>query len=69
MQKVSTQLTSTIEAFYCKYHATPDTNETIVTIDKAFREELSMFLAESFEKWKWSSEKIIKRQLKIGRSK
>jgi hypothetical protein len=49
-QKVSTQLTSTIEAFYRKYHATPNTDETIVTIDKAIREELSKFLAESFEK-------------------
>jgi hypothetical protein len=57
LQKVSTQSTSTIEAFYRKYHATPVADDTFVTIDKGFREERSKFIAESFKKWNWSSDK------------
>ena len=49
-QKVSTQSTITIEAFYRKYHATPNTDETIVTIDNAFKEELSKFLCRKLQK-------------------
>ncbi|KAI2490747.1 hypothetical protein MHU86_23816 [Fragilaria crotonensis] len=56
-QKVSTQSTTTIGAFYHKYHATATADDTIVTIDKGFKAELSKFIAESFEKWNWSSEK------------
>jgi hypothetical protein len=57
-QKVSTQSTTTIGAFYHKYHASTATaDDTIVTIDKGFKTELSKFIAESFEKWNWSSEK------------
>ncbi len=47
LQKVSTQSTSTIEVFYCKYHATPAADDTFVTIDKGFREERSKFIADS----------------------
>jgi hypothetical protein len=37
LQKASTQSTRTIEAFYCKYHATPAADDTFVTIDKRFQ--------------------------------
>jgi hypothetical protein len=57
MHKVSTQSTGTIEAFYRKYHATPATDDTVIAIDKAFKTQLATFIAESFKKWKWSSEK------------
>jgi hypothetical protein len=54
-QKVSTQLTATIEAYHCKDHATPAAGTTIITIDKAFKRDLVKFVADSFEKWNWSS--------------
>ncbi len=55
-QKVSTQSTATIEAFYHKYHATPAADNTIITIDKTFKRDLAKFVADSYEKWNWSSE-------------
>ena len=55
-QKVLIQLTATIEAFDGKYHATPAADNTIITIDKAFKRDLAKFVADSFDKWNWSSE-------------
>jgi hypothetical protein len=55
--KISTQSRQTIEAFYQKYHAVPSGQEDIVTVNKDFKAQLSQFIAESFEKWNWSSGK------------
>ncbi len=55
--KISTQSTQTIEAFYQKYHAVPTGQEDIITVNKDFKAQLSQFIAESFEKWNWSSDK------------
>ena len=55
--KIYTQSTQTIEAFYQKYHAVPTGQEDIVTVNKDFKAQLSQFIAESFEKWNWSSDK------------
>ena len=55
--KISTQSTQTIEAFYQKYHAIPSGEEEIVTVDKDFKVHLTQFIAESLEKWNWSSDK------------
>ena len=55
-QRVSTQSTGTIEAYYRKYHASPVAEEKIITINKAFKKQLAAFIAASFEKWDWFNE-------------
>jgi hypothetical protein len=56
-EKVSTQATSTIQAFHQMYHATPaEDSDVVTTIDKRFKADLNKFIADSFEKWNWHSE-------------
>ena len=52
----STQSTATTEAYHHKYHATPAADDSIITIDKGSKWDQAKFVAESFEKWNWSSE-------------
>ncbi len=54
---VSTQSMQTIEAFYQKYHNVPSGLEDIVTVNKDLKTQLSHFVADSVEKWNWSSDK------------
>jgi hypothetical protein len=55
--KVSTQSTQTIKAFYQKYHTVPSGQEDIVSVNKDFKAQHCQFIAESFKKWNWSSDK------------
>jgi hypothetical protein len=54
---VSTQSMQTIEAFYQKYHNVPSGLEDIVAANKDLKTQLSHFVADSVEKWNWSSDK------------
>ena len=64
-QKFSTQSTKTIEAFWQKYHTKlEDFNDEVQAITYEFTKALDDLIAKSFAKWKWSSDKDHKADIK-----
>jgi hypothetical protein len=64
-QKFSTQSTKAIEVFWQKYHTKwEDFNDEVQTITPEFTKALDHFIAKSFARWKWSSDKDHKADIK-----
>ncbi len=57
-QKFSTQIAKTIEFFWRKYHTKLENyDDEVQAITPEFTTSLDTFIAKSFAKWKWSSDK------------
>jgi hypothetical protein len=63
-QKFSTQSTKTVEAFWQKYHTKFEDDDEVQAITPEFTKALDDFIAKSFAKWKWSSDKDHKADIK-----
>ncbi len=64
-QTFSTQSTKTIEAFWQKHHTNlEDFDDEVQAITPELTKALDDFIAKSFAKWKWSSDKDHKADIK-----
>ncbi len=63
-QKSSTQSTKTVEEFWQNYHTKLEDDDEVQAITPEFTNALDNFIAKSFTKWKWSSDKDHKADIK-----
>jgi hypothetical protein len=63
-QKFSTQSTKLVKAFWQKYHTNLEDDDEVQAITPEFTKALDDFIAKSFAKWKWSSDKDHKAEIK-----